>query len=86
MNAHKNARLTFARRLEMVQDITERGLSQGAAALAQGAGRRLQRQPRAVGGNENMSVHGAFEKRRDDERCYAKPAPRWRGTGGGVRE
>ncbi len=36
MNIHKNARLTFARRLEMVQDITERGLSQGAAALAQG--------------------------------------------------
>lgn len=36
MNTHKNARLTFARRLEMVQDITERGLSQGAAALAQG--------------------------------------------------
>ena len=36
MNSHKNARLTFARRLEMVQDITQRGLSQGAAALAQG--------------------------------------------------
>jgi transposase InsO family protein len=36
MNMHKNARLTFARRLEMVQDITERGLSQGAAALAHG--------------------------------------------------
>jgi len=36
MNIHKNARLTFARRLEMVQDITPRGLSQGAAALAQG--------------------------------------------------
>ena len=36
MNIHKNARLTFARRLEMVQDITERGLSQGAAALVQG--------------------------------------------------
>ena len=36
MNIHKNARLTFARRLEMVQDITERGLSQGVAALAHG--------------------------------------------------
>jgi transposase InsO family protein len=35
MNTHKNARLTFARRLEMVQDITERGLSQAAAAVAQ---------------------------------------------------
>ena len=36
MNTHKNARLTFARRLEMVQDITQRGLSQAAAGLAQG--------------------------------------------------
>jgi transposase InsO family protein len=36
MNMHKNARLTFARRLEMVQDITERGQLQGAAALAHG--------------------------------------------------
>jgi len=35
MNIHKNARLTFTRRLEMVQDITERGLAPGAAALAQ---------------------------------------------------
>jgi len=35
MNTHKNARLTFARRLEMVQDITQRGLSQAAAAGAQ---------------------------------------------------
>ena len=36
MKTHKNARLTFARRLEMVQEVTGRGLSQGAAALAQG--------------------------------------------------
>jgi len=36
MNIHKNARLTFVRRLEMVQDITERGRSQGAAALGHG--------------------------------------------------
>lgn len=36
MNIHKNARLTLARRLEMVQDITQRGLSQATAALAQG--------------------------------------------------
>ena len=35
MNTHKNARLTFARRLEMVHDITQRGLSQVAAAAAQ---------------------------------------------------
>ena len=32
MNTHKNARLTYLRRLEMVQDITERGLSSSQAA------------------------------------------------------
>jgi transposase InsO family protein len=32
MNIHKNARLTFARRLEMVQDVLERRLSPTAAA------------------------------------------------------
>ena len=36
MNTHKNARLTFARRLEMVQDVTERGLSQADAAVTHG--------------------------------------------------
>jgi transposase InsO family protein len=36
MNIHKNARLTLARRLEMVQDITIRGLSACEAALAHG--------------------------------------------------
>jgi transposase InsO family protein len=36
MNTHKNARLTFARRLEMVQDITERGLTEADAALGHG--------------------------------------------------
>ncbi|MEO8506098.1 MAG: leucine zipper domain-containing protein, partial [Betaproteobacteria bacterium] len=36
MNTRKNARLTFARRFEMVQDITQHGLSQAAAARAQG--------------------------------------------------
>src|SRR3954463_12894229 len=35
MNTHKNARLTFARRLEMVQDITQRGMSRAAAARRQ---------------------------------------------------
>ena len=35
MNMHKNARLTFARRLEMVLDMTERGLTACAAAAAQ---------------------------------------------------
>src|SRR5689334_18602981 len=36
MNTHKNARLTFARRLEMVEDITQRRLSQAAAAMVHG--------------------------------------------------
>ncbi|MBM3390896.1 MAG: hypothetical protein FJY34_02805 [Betaproteobacteria bacterium] len=36
MNTHKNARLTFVRRLEMVLDMTERGLTPCAAAAAQG--------------------------------------------------
>ena len=36
MNTHKNARLTFLRRLELVQDITERGLSVSEAAAQQG--------------------------------------------------
>ena len=36
MNTHKNARLTYARRLEMVQDITERGETIAAAAASHG--------------------------------------------------
>ena len=36
MNTHKNARLTFARRLEMVHDITERKLGLAGAARAHG--------------------------------------------------
>jgi hypothetical protein len=32
MNIHKNARLTFARRLEMVQDVLERKLTHAATA------------------------------------------------------
>jgi len=36
MNSHKNARLTFLRRLEMVEDITKRGLSASDAAVAHG--------------------------------------------------
>jgi transposase InsO family protein len=36
MNTHKNARLTYLRRLEMVQDLTERGLSASEAAAKQG--------------------------------------------------
>lgn len=36
MNTHKNARLTFLRRLEMVDDITKRGLAASEAAAKHG--------------------------------------------------
>jgi len=36
MNMHKNARLTVVRRIEMVRDMTERGLSPAAAGSAHG--------------------------------------------------
>jgi len=36
MNTHKNARLTYARRMELVKGITDHGLSLGAAAAAHG--------------------------------------------------
>ena len=36
MNIHKNARLTYARRLEMVRSIIERGLTPRRAALQAG--------------------------------------------------
>jgi len=36
MNTHKNARLTYLRRLEMVQDVTLRGMSASDAAAAAG--------------------------------------------------
>ena len=36
MNTHKNARLTYLRRLEMVQDITQRGVSASEAAALHG--------------------------------------------------
>jgi transposase InsO family protein len=36
MNTHKNARLTYLRRVEMVQDITERGLAASEAAANHG--------------------------------------------------
>jgi len=36
MNTHKNARLTYLRRLEMVQDITERGFAAAEAASKHG--------------------------------------------------
>jgi len=36
MNTHKNARLTYLRRLERVQDIPERGVSAPDAAASHG--------------------------------------------------
>ena len=36
MNTHKNARLTYLRRVEMVQDMTQRGLAASEAAAKQG--------------------------------------------------
>ena len=36
MNTHKNARLTYLRRVEMVQDITQRGIAASDAAAKQG--------------------------------------------------
>ena len=36
MDSHKNARLTYVRRIEMVQDITQRFLSVPQAAAAHG--------------------------------------------------
>ncbi len=36
MNSYKNARLTFARRVEMIHDPTQRGVNISAAALAHG--------------------------------------------------
>lgn len=36
MNTHKNARLTFARRIELVQDMTQAGLSPAAAGVIHG--------------------------------------------------
>ena len=36
MNIHKNARLTYARRLEMVQDMTARGVAAPEAAQQYG--------------------------------------------------
>jgi hypothetical protein len=40
MNTHKNARLTFVRRPEMVRDIVETGMTPMAAAAVHEAGAR----------------------------------------------
>jgi hypothetical protein len=41
MNAHKNARLTFVRRLEMVKSIADRGLTPSEAAAEAGPARSV---------------------------------------------
>jgi transposase-like protein len=41
MNIHKNARLTFARRLEMVHDVLEHGATLAATAVNHGVTQRL---------------------------------------------
>ena len=47
MNIHKNARLTYLRRLEMVQDITERGVSASDAGLLDKSS-RPEKAPRSI--------------------------------------
>jgi len=57
MNTHKNARLTYLRRLEMVQDITERGMSASDAAVKQGVSAATARKWHArylAGGAEHL--------------------------------
>ena len=57
MNTHKNARLTYLRRLEMVQDMTERGLSTSEAAARHGVSAVTARKwlaRYAVGGAEQL--------------------------------
>ncbi|WP_144328471.1 leucine zipper domain-containing protein, partial [Tepidimonas charontis] len=43
MNTHKNARLTFARRLQMVQEMTQHGLKACVAASRHGVTPRTAR-------------------------------------------
>ena len=52
MNSHKHARLTYARRLEMVQQMTEMNWSAGEAAATQGVTPALR----------NCSSTGAFRR------------------------
>ena len=56
MNIHKNARLSQARRIELVQDITVRGLSACQAALAHGVSA-----PTARKKGQSLAHRAAFE-------------------------
>jgi transposase-like protein len=48
MNTHRHARLTYLRRLEMVQDITERGVSAAQAGRQHGVIAALMRRRAAA--------------------------------------
>jgi transposase InsO family protein len=77
MNTHKNARLTYLRRLEMVQDIIERGLSASEAAARHGVSAATARKWHArylAGGAEQLldkSSRPALSPRSIDPRVAA---------------
>ena len=77
MNSHKNARLTYLRRLELVRDMTEQGLSASDAALRQGVSAVTARKWHArylAGGAEALldkSSRPAHSPRAIDERVAA---------------
>lgn len=77
MNTHKNARLTYLRRLEMVQDIIERGLSASEAATRHGVSAATARKWHArylAGGAEQLldkSSRPALSPRSIDPRVAA---------------
>lgn len=63
MNTHKHARLTFARRLEMVQQMTIHGQDAAQAALAQGVTAQTARKwlGRYLSGGERAQVQRLCE-------------------------
>ena len=58
MNTHKNARLTYVRRIEMIQDITQRGLS-----VPQGAAAQVARKPAGRQQRHASTLRGGFGHR-----------------------
>ncbi len=66
MNTHKHARLTFARRLEMVQDIMDRKLQPCAAAAAHGVTAATARKwlGRYLAGGESALADGSSRPHR----------------------
>jgi transposase InsO family protein len=67
MNTHKNARLTFARRLELVQSVVAQGLSYCAAAAAQGVAEPTAR--KWVGRYLVQAEAGLHDRSSRPERC-----------------